>query len=157
MTDEEVGKERGFRVEDKRRFVSTSGEPRPSEDPPEQQPETGSPKVAESSGTQSQERPSRSSVPLPSEISFSSFILGLTTQALIYMGEIPPAPGQPIQPDLSAAQQMIDILSILKQKTAGNLDAGEETMLGNALFDLRIRYVDLVKKNRETAQEKGKL
>jgi hypothetical protein len=156
MTDEEVSKERGFRVEDKRRFVSTSGEPLPSEDSPEQPQETGPPKVAESSETQGQERVSRSSVPPPSEISFSSFILGLTTQALIYMGEIPPAPGQPIQPDLSAAQQMIDILSILKEKTAGNLDAGEETMLGNALFDLRIRYVDLVKKGRETAQEKGK-
>jgi hypothetical protein len=156
MTDEEVGKERGFRVEDKRRFVSSSGEPRPSEDSFEQPQETESPKMAESSETQRQERLSRSSAHPPSEISFSSFILGLTTQALIYMGEIPPAPGQPIQTDLSAAQQMIDILSILKQKTAGNLDVGEETMLGNALFDLRIRYVDLVKKSRETAQEKGK-
>jgi hypothetical protein len=156
MAEEEEGKGRGFRVEDKRRFVPTSGEPRPPENSPDQPQETISPKVDESSEAQRPEIPPRSSIPPPSEISFSSFILGLTTQALIYMGEIPPAPGHPIQTDLSSAQQMIDILSILKQKTAGNLDTGEEAMLGNALFDLRIRYVDLVKKSRETTQEKGK-
>lgn len=83
-----------------------------------------------------------------SEITFSSFILGLTTQALIYMGEVTPPPGQPSQIDLSAARQMIDVLAMLKQKTVGNLDRDEETMLSNALFDLRMRYVDLVKKSR---------
>jgi hypothetical protein len=35
---------------------------------------------------------------------------------------------------------------MLKQKTAGNLDPGEDAMLNNALFDLRMRYVDLAKK-----------
>jgi hypothetical protein len=68
------------------------------------------------------------------------------------MGEVPSAPGQPVQTDLSAAQQMIDVLAMLKQKTAGNLDAGEEAMLGNALYDLRIRYVELVKRHRETVK-----
>jgi hypothetical protein len=64
----------------------------------------------------------------------------------MYMGEIPPAPGQPVQKDLSAAQQMIDVLAMLQQKTTGNLDAGESSILENALFDLRMRYVDLAKK-----------
>jgi hypothetical protein len=66
----------------------------------------------------------------------------------MYMGEMPPAPGQPPQTDLSAAQQMIDVLTMLQQKTKGNLDAGETAMLENALFDLRMRYVDLAKKGR---------
>ncbi len=76
---------------------------------------------------------------------------GLSTQALIYMGEIPPAPGQPPQTDLAAAQQMIDVLAMLKEKTAGNLDAGEEMMLENALFDLRMRYVELAKKGHDSS------
>jgi hypothetical protein len=71
----------------------------------------------------------------------------------MYMGEIPSVPGQPEQTDLSAAQQMIDVLAMLKQKTAGNLDAGEEAMLGNALFDLRMRYIDLARRRREGAKE----
>ena len=64
----------------------------------------------------------------------------------MYMGEIPPAPGQPVQTDLSAAQQMIDVLAMLQQKTTGNLDTGESSMLEHALFDLRMRYVELAKK-----------
>ena len=66
----------------------------------------------------------------------------------MYMGEMPPAPGQPPHMDLSAAQQMIEVLAMLQQKTKGNLDAGEAAMLENALFDLRMRYVDLAKKGR---------
>jgi hypothetical protein len=74
----------------------------------------------------------------------------------MYMGEIPPAPGQPPQTDLAAAQQMIDVLAMLKQKTMGNLDSSEEAILGKALFDLRVHYVDLVRKGRSTAQGKDK-
>ena len=43
---------------------------------------------------------------------------------------------------------MIDVLAMLQQKTKGNLDAGEAAMLESALFDLRMRYVDLAKKGR---------
>jgi len=46
---------------------------------------------------------------------------------------------------------MIDVLAMLKEKTAGNLDAGEEMMLENALFDLRMRYVELAKKGRDSS------
>jgi hypothetical protein len=74
----------------------------------------------------------------------------------MYMGEIPSAPGQPVQTDLAAAQQMIDILALLKQKTAGNLDPGEDAMLGNALYDLRMRYVELARQHSEAAQSKSK-
>jgi hypothetical protein len=149
--EEERG--RGFRVEDRRRFSPTSGESRSSTDSSDQTPEGAFSQEPESSSA-SHSQASYPASPSPAEISFSSFILGLTTQALIYMGEIPPAPDQPTQTDLSAAQQMIDVLGMLKQKTKGNLDAGEEAMLGNALFDLRMRYVDIVKQRREAAQEK---
>jgi hypothetical protein len=44
--------------------------------------------------------------------------------------------------NLDAARQIIDILAILKEKTAGNLDAAESALLENALYDLRMRYVD---------------
>jgi hypothetical protein len=40
---------------------------------------------------------------------------------------------------------------MLKEKTAGNLDTGEEMMLENALFDLRMRYVELAKKGRDSS------
>ncbi len=150
MAAEEQESGRGFRVQDRRRFSPTTGEPRP-EEPPEQT--TKPAPQEESQGA----RPSsagagRSAARPPVEITFSSFVLGLSTQALMYMGEMPPAPGQPPQADFAAAQQMIDVLAMLKQKTAGNLDSSEEAMLENALFDLRMRYVELVKKGRDPAQ-----
>ncbi len=150
MAEEEKERGRGFRVEDRRRFISTPDESRSSDSsshaevprPPEE------PGMSSASQAGTRETPSP---PLRPEISFSSFILGLTTQALMYMGEIPPAPDQPKQTDLSAAQQMIEVLAMLQQKTAGNLEASEEAMLGNALFDLRMRYVELAKKGRESS------
>jgi hypothetical protein len=41
---------------------------------------------------------------------------------------------------------MVDLLAMLQQKTKGNLDSAENTMLENALFDLRMRYVQIAKK-----------
>jgi len=151
MATEEKENERGFRVADRRRFVSPSDESqasdspsRPEEEHPAEDSKVSSPPHSSATGTTTaQSRP---------DISFSSFILGLSTQALMYMGEIPPAPGQPTQTDLPAAQQMIDVLAMLKQKTAGNLDAGEDAMLNNALFDLRMRYVELARKGRDASR-----
>jgi hypothetical protein len=74
----------------------------------------------------------------------------------MFLGEIPPAPGQPPQTDLAAAQQMIDVLAMLREKTQGNRDAAEDAMLENALFDLRMRYVELARKSRNPAQGAGK-
>jgi hypothetical protein len=35
---------------------------------------------------------------------------------------------------------------MLREKTRGNLDQGEEKLLEDALYDLRIRYVEAVKR-----------
>ena len=78
-------------------------------------------------------------------LSFSSFILGLSTQALMYMGEVT-GPGQSLPADLTAAKEMIDILTMLQQKTTGNLDNNEDEMIESILFDLRMRYVELASK-----------
>lgn len=148
MAEEEEEKGRGFRVEDRRRFSPTTGEPRTRESS-EQPAESAPTNEAESSYSSRVEAEQEAFASSPAELSFSSFLLGLSTQALIYMGEVPQAPEQPVQTDLSAAQQMIDVLALLQRKTKGNLDKNEEAMLENVLFDLRMRYVDLVKKGRE--------
>jgi ABC-type Zn2+ transport system substrate-binding protein/surface adhesin len=76
------------------------------------------------------------------EINFTTFVMGLTTQALMHLGEIA-EPGQPQVPDLPAAKQMIDLLGVLRDKTKGNLDAAEEQLLASMLYDLRMRYVEV--------------
>jgi hypothetical protein len=46
---------------------------------------------------------------------------------------------------MPAAKQVIDILGILRQKTGSNLEPGEEALLDSILYDLRMRYVELVR------------
>ena len=146
MSEEEQGQSQGFRVTDRRRFSPESGEPRSTqteERTADTQQESGSPQ-AETQETSARGRPHEAASD-QIEITFSGFILGLSTQALISLGEIPAVPGQATRIDLTAARQMIDVLAMLQQKTSGNLDAGEGQMLENVLYDLRMRYVELKK------------
>ena len=76
-------------------------------------------------------------------VSFSSFVFSLGTSALVLMGEQldPQLPKPPM--NLSQAKEIIDILSILEEKTRGNLTAEEQAVLGDMLYALRMKYVDL--------------
>jgi hypothetical protein len=48
--------------------------------------------------------------------------------------------------DLALAKHSIDILSMLEQKTKGNLNAAEAQLMEGLLYDLRLRYVEAAKK-----------
>jgi hypothetical protein len=75
-----------------------------------------------------------------------TFVLGLSTQALMHLGEVVD-PTQPrVTPDLPASKQVIDILGVLKAKTSGNLTDDETGLLDAVLYDLRMRYVALVER-----------
>ena|ERR1700712_1908184 len=73
-------------------------------------------------------------------MSFDIFVLSLNASALIHLGESnePGVPPEPI--NLPLARQTIDMLSMLEEKTRGNLSGGEEKLLHQILFDLRMRY-----------------
>lgn len=75
------------------------------------------------------------------EISFSSVIMSLATQALIQMGEVPPPEGVPAEKDLEGARQTIDIIAMLEKKTRGNLDDSELKLLEEVLHQLRMSFV----------------
>ena len=81
--------------------------------------------------------------PYPPEITLSTFILSLSTQVLLHLGEIPGPAGEKPERDMLAAKQVIDILGLLREKTKGNLDEDEAALLDNVLYDLRMRYVEL--------------
>lgn len=149
MSEEEQERSQGFRVTDRRRFSPESGEPRSTqtEESATDTRQEPDPPQAETQETSAQGRPHEATSD-QIDITFSSFILGLSTQALISLGEIPAAPDQAAQTDLTAARQMIDVLAMLQQKTSGNLDAGEGQMLEDVLYDLRMRYVKLKREGR---------
>jgi len=88
----------------------------------------------------------QSSSQLP-EINFASFILSLSSSALYLLGDIPDSTTNKTQRNLTLAKQTIDILGLLKDKTAGNLTREETQLLESLLCDLRMRYVDELKKD----------
>jgi hypothetical protein len=82
--------------------------------------------------------------PLPS-IDFTTFIASLSHSALMHLGEAPPLEGQHAEKNLPLARQTIDLLGLLEEKTKGNLTGTEERLLGQVLFDLRTRFVEVSK------------
>ena len=77
-----------------------------------------------------------------SEVTFVGFVLSLAHTAAVHFGDIPdPATGRPAPANLPAAQQLIDILALLEEKTRGNLKAEERQLLEQVLYELRMRYL----------------
>jgi len=78
--------------------------------------------------------------PLP-KVDFITFIMSLSSSALVHLGEVPdPVTGKK-EVDLELARHTIDVLSMLKEKTKGNLSDEEENFFKNILFELKMKYV----------------
>jgi len=82
--------------------------------------------------------------PLP-EADLPSLVSMLATQAFLALGLIR-VKGEPeAPPDLEAAKYNIDMLSVLEQKTKGNLSPEEAKLFEDTLYDLRMAFVHLSK------------
>jgi hypothetical protein len=79
------------------------------------------------------------------ELSFTAFVVSLASTAAIHFGDLPdPVTGETSPVNLDGAAQMIEILSLLDQKTRGNLTAEERQVLEQVLYELRMRFVEVV-------------
>jgi hypothetical protein len=122
----------GFTVTDRRRFT-----------------DEGAAREADAPAAETTERESAATAPpRPSDlepVTFSTFVLGLSTQALLHLGEIESPLAGKVERDLGAAKDIIDVLGVLCEKTRNNLDQAEERLLESVLYDLRMRYVALAR------------
>jgi hypothetical protein len=127
--------EKGFVIKDKRTFFQESGEPRE---------EVTKEKAAESAEMEAPKTEAKAAAgeeaQLP-EVNFSTFIFSLSSSALLHFGEIPDPSSGNKKKNLPMAKHTIDILSMLEEKTTGNLTRDEEQLFKNILYDLRMRYV----------------
>lgn len=80
-----------------------------------------------------------------SGISFLAFVLSLAHTAAVHFGDVPDPVSGASEANFPAAQQMIDILALIEEKTRGNLTAEERQLLDQVLFELRLRYVEASK------------
>src|SRR5260370_42179816 len=86
-------------------------------------------------------------------LAFNALIPSVGSSARVPLGEAPDPTGQRReQPDFTMAQQSIDLLAMLQEKTRGNLTADEVRFLDNMLYDLRVLYLQVTQ--RQSSQKK---
>ena len=133
MDDEK--KEKGFVIKDKRIF-DEAGEARTEdlkkEAAVDKESEKKSPEKDDQARTQEDSFP---------DVTFSNFVLSLSTTVMYHLGDFADPATNKAQKNLAAAKQTIDMLNMIKDKTAGNLNADEKGLLEGILYELMIRYV----------------
>src|SRR6266545_4472691 len=77
-------------------------------------------------------------------LDFTTFVLSMSTSALVSMGEMPSSDAQV---SLQMARQTIDLIALLQEKTKGNLTGEEERLLDQVLSDLRAKFVQVANRN----------
>jgi hypothetical protein len=83
---------------------------------------------------------------IPPEPDFSFFITTLALQASIALGAVANPATNKTEEDLTQAKFLIDTLGVLKEKTKGNLQNEESTLLDNVLYELRMHYITKAKR-----------
>ena len=139
MAENENGEnKKSVQVVDKRRFDSSGHERvEPQEAPP-------SPAREEKNEPAGHFRMEESHDAEP-EVTFSSFVMSLATQAMVQLGQMPSPQGMEIPVDIESGKGTIDILGMIQLKTRGNLTKEEDKFLEDVLHTLRVSYVKRVK------------
>jgi hypothetical protein len=88
------------------------------------------------------------------EMSFERFMASLYMTAMMQLGMMHEQGGQP-GVDLIGARQTIDTLSMIAEKTKGNLTSKEQAFLQNCLYELRMAYVEVTNSLARPPQAPG--
>ena len=127
-----MAEEQKFKVTDRRGFTEDgTSKPvieKPAEDPPEDPPAAASEPRGKSKDSY---RP----------IDFPTYVLGYYTQGLVLLGETPNPYTRKKEEDVESVRNIIDVLSMIEQKTKGNLTSEESQLLESVLYELRMKFM----------------
>jgi hypothetical protein len=76
------------------------------------------------------------------EVTLERFLASIYMSALVQLGLAHERGGAP-RVDLIGARQSIDTIALLRDKTKGNLTAAEQNFIQNALYELRMAYLEV--------------
>lgn len=160
MTDDREKNAPSFRVVDRRLF-DDAGElrrdlpaedeaPRPTIKPVAPPPAASSPPPRAASVPPPKSAPTKPPVrptggATPPGLNFATFCLSLAGSAQVAMGLVANPHTRVVMKDLMAAQQTIEILALLQEKTQGNLNEEEDQVLKELLYTLRMQFVEVSK------------
>jgi hypothetical protein len=88
------------------------------------------------------------------ELLFTQLVLSFQAAAWQQMGKVPSVISGKIERDLEMAKHSIDMLGMLEEKTRGNLTENEKKYIEHVLYELRLNYLDEMKKEPENEEEK---
>jgi len=88
------------------------------------------------------------------EMTFERFLASLYMTAMLQLGLMHEEGGQP-RVDIIGARQTIDTLSLLAEKTKGNLTSAEQNFLQNSLYEVRMAYVEVTNALARPAKSTG--
>jgi hypothetical protein len=77
---------------------------------------------------------------------FLQLVLGLQQAAMVALGKLMNPVTNKIERNLEAARNTIDTIAAIEARTRGNLESDEQRVLTQVLTDLRMNYIDEVKK-----------
>jgi hypothetical protein len=144
---EEEQTEKGFTIADKRLFTREGARRDP--DTPLETPAASPPPPPRREAPRAEEPPRPRQEPgagprrdLP-PADFATLVNMLTTNAMVFLGQIPAPGSQQYMRNLPQAQHMIDLLMVLREKTRGNLSPEEDQMMQELLPQLQMAYVSV--------------
>lgn len=140
---EEKNDEGGFKVVDRRSFSADGS--RLQEEKAEKRPESARP-APRSSPDPDTFKPENEGYLGEERTDFETLVSYLSTTALFQLGLLPGPGGERIPSDLANGRRTIDLLEILEQKTRGNLTPDEQQVLEAALYELRLTFVEVEKR-----------
>ena len=126
MSDDDKAEEEGFVIKDSRSSQLSKEE-------------------AENHDSQESSNPARTETAQqpqqPFQIDFSTFIMSLTSSAFYHLGDIADPETGKTETNLPAVHQTIDMLTMLREKTKGNLNEEENKLLEQLIYELQMKYV----------------
>jgi hypothetical protein len=138
----EEGSSSGFKVVDRRSFAADGS--RKEGIPTEEKRGEATRAPDRSAPSEPQSEPRRAYDEVSS--GFETLVSYLSTTAMFQLGLVAGPSGERIPADMPNAQRTIDLLEVLQEKTQGNLTASESRLLEDVLYELRMSFVEMQKR-----------
>jgi hypothetical protein len=138
---EEPESKEEFKVTDRRRFTGEGGTKESTE--AQEKPATKEAPQEEQRQARAESKTTASQPPPPMD--FSMFVLSMANTALFQLGFIKDPDAGEAPKDLQGARQTIDLIALMEEKTRGNLTEQEAKIIKEALFQLRMAFVEASK------------
>ena len=79
------------------------------------------------------------------QLDFKTFLLSLSSSALVHLGEVENPESGKKEPNAQLAKHSIDIIAVLEDKIKNGMTDEESKLLCNVLYNLRMKYTSLNK------------